>query len=989
MTTSVRAEERFEEAIESWLLTHGGWRAADKHQFDPGLGLDPVELTAFVRETQPDEWARLVSIHGGEEEAVRKFTARVADECSRRGSVLDVLRRPVVDTGVKVTLCYYQPATRANDDLVRLYGRNRLTVVRQLQYSATTGDELDLTLFVNGLPTADAELKNPLTGQSVEHARKQYRRDRNPGELIFRARTIAHFAVDPDEVYVATKLVRDETVFLPFNQGKGDGAGNPPPDAGDYATSYLWKRIWQRDAWLHVLGAYVSFTATTVGGLEAERRLLFPRFHQWDAVEKLVADARVEGAGTNYLIQHSAGSGKSNTISWLAYALMTLAGEDGQLAFDKVIVVSDRVVLDAQLRDHVLAIQRTPGTVAVAKDRSEQLADALASATARIIVTTLQKFPFVLDRAAEFRGSHFAVIVDEAHSSQTGEAAAQMRRALGPAASREGGAEGSVDERDSEDELNELLAARGLQPNISMFAFTATPKHRTLRLFGTPDENGDFRAFHLYTMRQAIEEEFIFDVLANYATYATYYRVGQRSPDDPELERRQASAAIARWVSLHERQFDEKAEIVAEHFLRHTQPKIGGRARAMWVTASRPHAIRSYFALRRYVEARGYGIGVLVAFSGSIDVDGIEYTEAELNGIPETGLRSEFRKGNTYRILVVADKYQTGYDEGLLHTMFVDRRLDGVRAVQTLSRLNRREEGKEDTFVLDFVNRAEAIQEAFQPFYEATITEPTDLNILFNAIDSIERTGVIDPADVEATIRILFRPNIEPGDHAALYATLQPAVERAAELTEEEADEFRRLLRHFTRLYSFIGQILPEPNRDAEKLFHYASMLLRRLPGRGESGLSLGDQLVLTHLRISKTGDHRLSLSEAGDATLPGFGGDGTATSHGDDVKARLSELLRQINERFGMELGKADQLVFEQIIEEMVEDPELEATATANTLENFRFGFDRKFEPAVMERYESNVALIDRLLSDERLSDLVRGHLVREVYNRLRVEPA
>jgi type I restriction enzyme R subunit len=805
--------------------------------------------------------------------------------------------------------------------------------------------------------------------------------------LIFRARTLAHFAVDPDEVYVATKLARDDTVFLPFNQGYGGGAGNPPPDAGDYRTSYLWRSIWSRDAWLRLLGAYVSFTATTVGGLEEDRRLLFPRFHQWDATEKVLEDARVAGAGRNYLIQHSAGSGKSNTISWLAYGLMTLVDSADALVFDKVIVVSDRVVLDAQLRDHVLAIQRTPGTVAVAKDRSEQLADALASATARIVVTTLQKFPYVLDRAAEFRGSKYAVIVDEAHSSQTGEAAAQMRQALAAERPRVEPAP-ELEDRDSEDELNDLLAARGPQPNISVFAFTATPKHRTLQVFGIPQEDGTFRAFHLYTMRQAIEEEFIFDVLANYTTYATYYRVGQRATEDPEVDRRRANAAIARWVSLHERQLDEKAELVIEHFLRHTQAKIGGRARAMWVTASRPHAVRSYFALRRYVALKGYDIGVLVAFSGTINVDGIDYSEPELNGFSESALRREFRRENAFRILVVADKYQTGYDEGLLHTMFVDRRLDGVRAVQTLSRLNRLQEGKEDTFVLDFANRAEAIQEAFRPFYEATITEPTDPNILYNAMDAVEQATVIDPAEVDAVVQILFRPVAEPGDHAALYAALQPAVERVAALTEDNAAEFRGHLERFTKLYSFVSQILPAPDAEAEKLYQYGSLLLRRLPGRGEGGLSLGDHLILTHLRLAKTGDHDLSLSDGGSVMLPGFGGDGAGTHRTEEVKALLSELLRMVNERFGMDLGKADQLVFEQIIEEMVDDPELAATANANSLENFRFGFDRKFEPAVMERYDSNIALIDRLLSDERLSELVRGYLVGEVYERLRVDP-
>nr|MBA3738986.1 type I restriction endonuclease subunit R [Actinomycetota bacterium] len=778
---------------------------------------------------------------------------------------------------------------------------------------------LDLVLFVNGLPVATAELKNPLTHQSVEHAMAQYRTDRDPRDALLGRRAIVHFAVDPDLVMMTTKLEGKATRFLPFNRGNDPGAtacgkGNPPNPDG-YATSYLWERVWERHAWLDVLNRFVHLERRKPGtkgraGLR-DASLIFPRFHQWDAVRGLEAHARDHGPGRNYLVQHLAGSGKSNTIAWLAHRLASLHDDRDRKVFDKVVVVTDRRVLDRQLQDTISQFEHAPGVVKRVVESSRELAEALRSAEAKIVVTTLQKFPFVVEEAAALPERRYAVIVDEAHSSQTGEAAQEMKRALGAVkAELPEGDEGEIDPQDALDALVEASAkARGRHANLSMFAFTATPKGKTVELFGEPlDQDGRHRPFHLYSMRQAIEEGFIMDVLEHYTTYDTYFRLARAGEGDPEVSVREASKAIARYVTLHPSVMGQKAEVVVEHFRRSTRDRIGGRAKAMVVCASRLSAVRFRQAIEAFAREHGYGdVKTLVAFSGTVSDGGVDYTEPNMNGFPESQTAERFAT-DEYRILVVAEKFQTGFDQPLLHTMFVDKKLEFVNAVQTLSRLNRIHAEKEDTFVLDFVNDAEQIQRSFAPYYDASVAVPTDPNELSDAWREVDRFGVIRPEDVEAFARAYFGADGD-GEQPRFYALLDVARDRFIDLDETDREEFRTWLKRFVSRYGFISQVLPMADTAMEKRYAYGRLLERRLPSEANGRMDLGDQVEMTHLRVKRTGEHDLSL-ESGGGVLRAFGEGGPGGY--EELLAPLSELIARLNDRFGADLAEADRLHLE-----------------------------------------------------------------------------
>lgn len=742
-------ERGFEVAIEDSLLAAGGYRPGDPRPVDPAkapLGYDaalalwPGVLTGFLKVSQPAAWAKLAKFHGAG--VGPKVVALVAKELDLRGT-LDVLRHGVTDSGVKLRLAFFRPASGLNPEAMAAYGQNVLTVTRQVRYATKDPAlSIDLVLAVNGLPVATAELKNPFTGQTVENAKHQYRHDRDPKEPLLRwkARALVHFAVDPDLAFMATKLDGKDTAFLPFNRGRGTGAGNPDNPSG-YRTAYLWEEVWAKDNWLDILGRFVHVEKSDKG---KDKAVVFPRYHQWDAVRRVLAHVRARGAGENYLIEHSAGSGKSNSIAWLAHRLSGLHGADDRPIFTSVIVITDRRVLDRQLQDTIYQFEHKSGVVEKIDTDSAQLAAALNRGTP-IVISTIQKFGFILDKLSAGGDRRYAVIVDEAHGSQTGESAASLKRALAATTleKAEGEDRAEDDEASAEDEIEaevrKVIGARGRQTNLSFFAFTATPKKKTMELFGEPGPDGKPGAFHLYSMRQAIEEGFILDVLRGYATYKTYYRFAKAVEDDPQVEKDKAKRAIARSASLHPHNLAQKAEVMVEHFRAHTRHRIGGRAKAMVVTRSRLHAVRYKEAFDTYLKRQGYDdLGVLVAFSGTVIADGGPYTEAGMNGFPEGQLREKFA-GDGYQVLLVAEKYQTGFDQPLLHTMFVDKKLKGLKAVQTLSRLNRTREGKEDTFVLDFENEAEEIKEAFAPYYERPeIDEPTDPNQLYRLKTSLE-----------------------------------------------------------------------------------------------------------------------------------------------------------------------------------------------------------------------------------------------------------
>jgi type I restriction enzyme R subunit len=987
-------ERKFEGGIEAWLLEHGGYTQGDPHAFDVTLGVDPGEVLAFVRATQRNTWAALVSRHGGEAAAETNFLRRLAKELDQRGTV-DVLRHAVKDLGIEIRLAYFKPAHGLTPELVTAYEANRLVLVRQFLYEGSD-KTIDLALYVNGIPVATAELKNPLTGQNVEHAIAQYRRDRDPSNVTLARRAVVHFAVDPELAAMTTKLAGASTQFLPINRGSEDGGAGNPFNPGGHKTAYLWEQVWQRDNWLDLLARFVQVERPEKGSAAERRartRIIFPRFHQWDAVRKLEAHAREHGVGETYLVQHSAGSGKSNSIAWLAHRLSNLHDATDRPVFDKVIVITDRLVLDRQLQDTIYQFEHAQGVVVRIDKHSSQLADALAGAQARVIVTTLQKFPFVLDKVGELPARQYAVIVDEAHSSQTGEAAAELRRVLSGGseqeklelAEREDASE-EADRGDSQDLLARSLEGRGRPQNLSFFAFTATPKAKTLELFGTPVDTPDGRRyvpFHLYSMRQAIEEGFILDVLSNYTTYKTFFRIEKAIRDDPEYDPALAKRAIARFVTLHPFNLAQRAEIVVEHFRERTAKKISRQAKAMVVTSSRLHAVRTKLAIDAYVAEKGYAdVHALVAFSGKVIDEGDEFTEPGMNGFPESQTAERFASDD-YQVLVVAEKFQTGFDQPLLHTMYVDKVLTGLNAVQTLSRLNRIHPQKSDTFVLDFRNELKEIQEAFRPYYERTEAVPTDPNLLYDTHRALWDFGVVREDDVEAGVKALLAVT-ETSGHGAVYAALDSARDRFGDLDEEVQDAFRDVLTRFVNMYAFVSQIVSYVDRELERDYLYGRALLAYLPGQAAERLDLGSEVEMTHLKIAQTFEGSGSLEEGGGEVVAIFSGRG---KEHEPEKEHLSLIVEVINERYGLELGDADQLLFDQFEETWAADETLAARARTNTFENFRLVFDRTFIETVVKRMDQNADIFKRILDDAEFQKTVLDYYAERLYERLRAE--
>jgi type I restriction enzyme R subunit len=994
----VSVDERlFEDAIERSLLDEGSYLNSLPSGFDRALGLDLHELFAFIEETQPFEWERLVGVYGNDRASARDgFAKRLSKELDARGTV-DVLRHGVVDLGVTIRLAYFKPAHGLTPELMMLYDANRVTVTRQLAYDPASEKTLDMVLLVNGIPTATVELKNPLTNQNVEHAIVQYRTDRDPANVTLSRRALVHFAVDPDRVAMTTKLAGQSTRFLPFNLGHNGGAGNPPNPNG-HRTAYLWERVWQRDAWMDLLNRFIHVERPTSGSA-AQRRaaetVIFPRLHQWDAVLKLEADAKARGAGQNYLVQHSAGSGKSNTIAWTAHRLSNLHDETDAKVFDKVVVITDRVILDQQLQETIYQFEHARGVVVKIDKDSQQLADALSGEQARIIITTLQKFPFVLDKIGSLPARRYAVLVDEAHSSQTGEAAKDLRLALGAAEEQEltvAEAEDAGFIATAEDPVEEALAkavgARGTQPNLSFFAFTATPKGRTLELFGTRNSVGKFEPFHLYSMRQAIDEGFIVDVLRNYTTYQTFWRIEKAINDDPEYEAPKARRAIARFVSLHPHNLSQKAEIIVEHFRTHTAAKIGGKAKAMVVTSSRLHAVRYKQAIDAYIAKQGYtDLAALVAFSGKvIDDTGFSFTESNMNGFPESQTAERFGSDD-YQVLIVAEKFQTGFDQPLLHTMYVDKVLSGLAAVQTLSRLNRIHPLKSDTFVLDFRNDTDDIVKAFEPYYGQTVAPPTDPNLLYDVRRRLDDFDVLRLEEVEAAVALLLTIS-DWKQHGEVYALLDQAVERFRLLDEEGRLGFKDALTKFVRIYSFLSQVVSFTDSKLERDYTYCRALASKL--RDESTierLDLGTEVELSHLRTEITHEGALSLwAEQGE--VKSMFGDGTGRQQELDIE-HLSEIVNSLNERFGLNLDERDQLLFDQFEEDWLADDDVVSRARNNTLDNFRLVFDREFMRKIVSRMDVNEAIYKRILDDEELRQTLMELYATRVYRRARDDVA
>ena len=986
-------ERAFEEAIEQCLLERGGYSRGESAGYSRELAFHPQAILAFIRDTQPRAWRKLEDVHGSLAET--KFLQRLFKELDNRG-MLDVFRHGIVDYGVRFKLAYFKPSSGLNPETVALYAKNNLTVTRQVKYSTENENSIDLLLSLNGLPVATVELKNQFTGQNADDARKQYDTDRDPRELLFqfKKRALVHFAVDADEVWYTTRIEGARTRYLPFNLGFNKGAGNPPNPHG-HKTAYLWEQIWARESWLEIIGSFLHLQTQDIkfdGRLFKKETLIFPRFHQLDAVRKLSVNALEMGAGHNYLIQHSAGSGKSNTIAWLAYQLSGLHNAQDLRIFDSVIVITDRRVLDQQLQDTIYQFEHKQGVVQKVDKDSSQLTEALEAGT-NIIITTLQKFPFVLIKIGEMPLRRYALIVDEAHSSQGGEATKKMKEVLTVIdlqdQLRQDAAEYDAgEENDEEDEIRKSMMARGRQPNLSFFAFTATPKAKTLEVFGTPDAQGEPAPFHLYSMRQAIEEDFILDVLRNYTTYKTYFRLSKAIEDDPQINKKKAGRAIARFLSLHPHNLAQKTEVIVEHFRQCVMKRIGGKAKAMVVTSSRPHVVRYKEEFDLYLKKNGYlDIKALVAFTAFTDNEtGIQYTETDINGFGERELPDKFAS-DEYQLLLVAEKYQTGFDQPFLHTMYVDKKLSGVKAVQTLSRLNRTCPGKEDTFVLDFANEEQEILDAFQPYYEqTTLSSTTDPNMLYDLKNKLAGFQIYRQSEIDAFARLFFKPKNMGGrrDHGQMNSMIDPAVDRFNGLDSEEArDDFKRTLTVFVRLYAFLSQIMPFGDIELEKFYVYARLLLNKMPGRSISEtFKLKDEVALEYYRLQKIKEGEIRLEKGAEAPLAPMSEAGTVKDK--EEVARLSEIIDILNDKFGTDFTEADKYFFSQIEEELVRDETLSQQARSNTINNFKYGFQDAFFSKLFDRMDQNQDIFSKIMDDKDFAEVVKDWMLKKVYDRL-----
>ena len=967
------------------LYASGGYRKRHFSDYDRALWLDVGMVTDFVKATQPKKWEQLNGHYG--EETRERFVKRLSSEIGKRG-LLDVLRKGIKDAGLRFEMVYLRPASGLNPELQNLYEGNIFSVVRQLRYSEKNENSIDVVLFLNGMPIFTCELKNPLNGQDINDAIHQYRFDRDPREpLLTFGRVLAHFAVDPLVAFVTTRLEGKTTRFLPFNQGYDNGAGNPPRKTG-FATQYLWDHVWSKDSVLELVQRFIHLVEEEddKGRKTGERSLIFPRYHQLDAVRRLVGDAAQEGAGKSYLIQHSAGSGKSNTIAWLAHHLSTLHDIKDERIFDSIIVITDRRVLDRQLQRTIRQFEQTLGLVENIDKTSRQLKEALEGGKT-IIVTTLQKFPMILDQIGELPQKRFAIIIDEAHSSQSGETSRMMHDVLSVKSLEEAEAEDEVAE-DLEDRITKVAASRGKLKNASMFAFTSTPKDKTLQLFGEAQPDGSYQPFSLYSMKQAIKEGFILDVLCNYTTYHVYWNLLKKIENDPRYDSKKAKYLARLFVDLHPHSIDQKVAIMVEHFGEHCAHRVAGRAKAMIVTRSRLHAVKTFLSLRRYLKERGLPYNALVAFSGTVEDGGIDYTEAQMNGFSEKQTATVFKQQD-YRFLVVAEKFQTGFDEPLLHTMYVDKKLSGLAAVQTLSRLNRVHPDKEETMVLDFANEADDIQEPFQRYYKASIlSEGADPNLLYDLQHKLLGAEVFDESEVRAFAEVYFDPARGQDE---LYGVLKLPEGRFKELVEEEQPQFKKNLSSFRNMYAFLSQVATFVDADLEALYHFARYLLKILPG-DEKGLPLEVQqaIDLKTFSIRETHSGTIELG-GGNGTLKPPGG-GAAALPDVEEKEALSQIITELNERFGTEFTEEDKVFIEELESRLVENAALEASLRANTPENARLTFDHVVGDLLQDMVDTNFELYKRVTDDDnfgkffkdRLYDRYRGAVEETTPNQL-----
>lgn len=1005
------SEKRFEQDIETYFLNHG-FRKVLPSTYDKEKMLFSDVLEEFVSTTQPKAWARYTKLYGAS--AVDKLTRRVNTAISE-SNVLDVLKKGIKDMGIEIKLCYFKPSSNLNQDLVKLYEGNICGITRQFPYSKNNNNTIDTVLSINGIPLFSFELKDQLKGQDVNNAMRQWKEDRDPKEPIFNfgQRFLCYFAIDLYDAFMTTELKGEYTRFLPFNQGS-NGAGNPggkgnPKNDEGYPTSYIWERVFSVDSMIDLIAKFITITEEKEeknGKSYITKKIIFPRYHQYDVVKKILADVKEKGAGVNYLIEHSAGSGKSNSIAWIAYRLASAFDNDDKYIFDSVIIVTNRIVLDSQLQDTINSFDHKAGLVEciTQKKGSRGLVDAINDKK-KIIICTIQKFLYAYKDFDELKGRNFAVIIDEAHQGQSGESARTLRSSLiDVEKEKKAFAEENDMNPDAIEETEELLniLGQGHHENQSFFAFTATPINKTLELFGTSIGDEKKKPFHTYSMRQAIEEGFILDVLSTYVTIKEAFKLITNTEDNPELLEEKAKRALFKYYKQHEFTISQKVDMIMDNFLNNGRKKINGHGKAMIVTDSRQSAVLYYQAVKEYLSKHPdetKGCGVLVAFSGKVKFDGddTEYIEAEMNEYPDgkkINSDAKFRKAfksDDFNIMVVADKYQTGYDEPLLHSMFVDKKLKGVNAVQTLSRLNRTCPFKNDTFVLDFANTSDSIKESFQPFYEeTTLVGSSDVNRVYDLRSKLNEFALFNDEDIDKFYAIMkVNSDKKKQDDSAigkLVSVMKPAVDNYADLDDDKRLLARDTMMKFIRSYGFVTQLVRINDEDLFKDYLYISHLIRLLPKTQYPVFDLTGKVSLEYAKLKETFKGAIELEKEGGEVVPGKGAKPTKKSNKTDT---LERIVEKVNEKYQDDFSAADKVALDSVFQMLMGDPvvkkKLTEYAKTNDAQMFiKSIFPKEFERVLVECYTKNDDAFQRLLGNDQFQKAVMDIMAKELYKTL-----
>jgi type I restriction enzyme R subunit len=976
-------EKDLEIFIEKYLVDTHNYISRDYTIYNKEFCVDEELFFEFLKNTQTEKFNNLQSRVGNDFK--KRLLKRLSNKISKDG-IVNVLRDGISENGIKFDLIYDKPQTTNNPQSLELFQKNIFSLTRQLHYSIKNNNSLDMVIFVNGIPIITIELKNEFTGQNVYNAMKQYKEDRDPKEELFKfGRCLVHFAVDSELIFMTTKLNAEKTFFLPFNKGlnggKGDidlpnGAGNPQSDG--VQTAYLWENILEKETLTKLIKNYVQMFDELDPKTKqvSDTKLIFPRYHQFDVVNRLLDNCKTNGTGKRYLIQHSAGSGKSNSISWLAHQLTGLHNNDNELVFDTVIVVTDRTVLDKQIQDNIKQFYHVSGVVEPITKGSKQLKESLEEGK-KIIISTIQKFPYIVNDIGELKSKKFAIIIDEAHSSQSGTTAQKLGETI---------RDSEEEELTDEDRIIEIIRNKKLQSNASYFAFTATPKPKTMELFGKEimyNEEQKFIPFHLYSMKQAIEEGFILDVLKNYTTYKSYYHLQAMIENDPKYDKKRANGKLKKYVESNEVAISKKVEIMIDHFNIHTHKKIKNKAKAMVVTSSRENAIRYYFAFKNYLKQINSNFKVLVAFSGEIDVDGTKYTEISLNGISENKLKDQFKE-ESFRFLIVANKYQTGFDEPLLHTMYVDKKLGGVSAVQTLSRLNRTTANKEDTFVMDFFNSHEDIQESFSKFYETThLKEKTDPNKIFDLMDSLNDFQIYSINAINEFVNAILNKEKEN----IIHPILDKVKDEYERRKEDEQIDFLQKIKSYLRLYSFLSQILPyDDHTDLEKLYIFLKKLSTKIKPKTSEDLAKGilDNVDFDSYRVQL--DKQENIILYGNGELLPSNADGTGGMPEPEIDL-LSNIIQGFNEKFGdIDWGEDDKIkrALNNISDDVINDKEFIKSTKNADKQNMKITFNKVLEDKFQDIIETNFLLFQRFNDDSEFKNFISTKMFEYVNHNI-----